>query len=228
MSTYTQIKTSRRLVWAGVVVGYGFAVGVAVANVGSEQGSLLSAAAFLATLSLPPTLALASLDRRPSLLTMATMASLVQAALLLASAVGVIELVPAILWYLASRRRARPAVAPRHATWIRPLLAVATVLPLLVMFVHLDPLCVVTDRNGTVVRTYVDEGAASGWELGLDSTSTSNSQTGSAGETTTCTSNRIVSWEAAASLSLSAIYLGLVIRLWPTADRLAAVSDRRA
>lgn len=228
MSAYSQIRTSRRLVWAGILVGYGFAVGVGVANVGSEHGSVLNAAAFLATLSLPPTLALASLDRRPSLLTLAAMASLVQGALLLTSVVGVIEVVPAILWYLASQRRARPAVAPRHATWIRPLLAVATVFPLLVMFVHLDPLCVVTDGNGTVVRTYVEEGADSGWELGLGSSSTSNSQTGAAGDTTTCISNRLVPWEAAASLSLSAIYLGLVIRFWPTADRLAAVSDRRA
>lgn len=227
MSTYSQIRNSRRLVWAGIVVGYALAIGVAMANLGSEEGTALSAAAFLAALSLPPSLALASLDRRPALLTMAAMAALVQGALLLGSVVGVLQVVPAILWYLASQRRPRPATAPREATWMRPLLAAATLVPLLVMFIHLDPICVVSGPDGTVVRTYVEEGAPSGWEFSLSSYSTGSSDAGP-GEITSCTSNRIVAWEAAASLSLSAIYLMLVIGLWPTADRLAAISGRRA
>lgn len=226
MSTYTRIKTSRRLVWAGIIVGYAFAVGVAVANFGSDDGTVLTAFAFLAALSLPSSLALASLDRRPALLTMAAMAALVQGALLLTSVVGLLELIPAILWYLASQRRPRPAVAPRQATWARPALAAATVVPLLVMFLHVDPLCVVTDSEGTVVRTYVEEGAATGWNLGLG-TSTTGSP-GAAGETTTCTSNRIVPWEAVVSVSISALYLMLIVGFWPTADRLPAVSDHLA
>lgn len=226
MSTYSQIKSSRRLIWAGEVVGYAIAIGVAMANLGSEEGSVLSAAAFLAALSLPPSLALASLDRRPALLTMAAMAALVQGALLLGSVVGVLQVVPAILWYLASQRRPRPATPPRRATWMRPLLAATTLAPLLVMFFHLDPLCVVRDPDGTVVRTYVEEGAPGGWEFGLGSYSTGSSDAGP-GEITTCTSNRIVAWEATASLSLSAIYLVLVIALWPTADRMVATPNGR-
>ncbi|HSM43608.1 MAG TPA: hypothetical protein VK969_01185 [Acidimicrobiia bacterium] len=227
MSTYRQIKSSRRLIWAGILVGYALAIGLALANLGSEAGTVLSAAAFFAALSLPSSLALASLDRRPALLTMAAMAALVQGALLLGSVVGVLEVVPATLWYLASQRRPRPATAPRQATWMRPLLAAATLAPLLVMFFHLDPLCVVSDPDGTVVRTYVEEGAPSGWEFGLGSYSTGSSDAGP-GEITSCTSNRIVPWEAGASLFLSSLYLVLVVRLWPTAARLPAVSGRRA
>lgn len=77
------------------------------------------------------------------------------------------------------------------------------------------------------MRSYVEEGAPSGWNLGLGSHSTGSSES-VIGEMTYCTSNRIVPWEAAVSLSLSALYLVLVIRFWPTADRLPAVSDRRA
>jgi len=226
MSTYTRIKTSRRLVWAGIIVGYGLAAGVAVANLGSEHGTVVTALAFLAALSLPPSLALVSLDRRPALLTMASMAALVQGALLLTSVVGMLGLVPAVLWYLASQRRPRPAAAPRQASWMRPGLAAATVLPLLVMFLHVDPLCVVTDSEGTVVRSYVEEGTPSGWNLGLGSYSTGSSESVTGG-TTYCTSNRVVPWEAAVSVSLSALYLVLVIRFWPTANRLPAVNDRR-
>lgn len=223
MSTYTEIKNSRRLIWAGIVVGYVLALGVALANLNTEDGTVLSAIAFLGWLAIPPTLAVFSLDRRPSLLTLAAMAAALQGVTFITS-IGLVELVPAIMWYLAARKRPREAMAPRGATWIRPSLAAATLLPLLLLFIHLDPLCTVTGSDGAVVRSYVSERAQTGWSLQIGgSTSTTGSQ---GGETTTCTSNRIVGWEAGASIAVTVLYVALVAAYWPPADQLA--KDREA
>jgi hypothetical protein len=217
MSTYSDIKNSRRLVWAGIVIGYGLAVGVAAANLSSDEGTPLTALAFLLGFSLSASLALISLDRRPSLLPVAAMGAVVQGVLLITS-VGLVEFVPAVLWYLAAQRRPRAAATPPGATWLRPLSAAATVIPLLVMFAHLDPMCSVTGPDGTMVRTYVAEGAREGWALEQGSSSSTSSSND--GETTRCATNTIVWWEAVASAGLSAVYVALVVALWPTSEQL--------
>lgn len=216
MSTYHDIKNSRRLVWIGILIGYATAAGIAAANLASEEGTPLTAIAFLITFAIPPTLALISLDRRPSLLAVAGMGAALQSVTLLTS-LGLVGIVPAMLWFLAARRRPRAATPPRGAAVIRPLLAAATLVPLLVMLVHLDPVCTTT-RDGEVVRTFVDEEARTGWSLQLGTSSSSSS---SGTETTACVSNRIVTWEALASVGTATLYLILVVARWPTSDALA-------
>jgi hypothetical protein len=225
MSAYRDIKTSRRLISGGIAIGYAIALAVAIANLNTEEGTLLSALAFLGWLAIPPSLAVTSLDRRPSLLAVAAMGAVLQGVILITS-IGLLEVVPAILWYLAVRRRPREAVAPRGAFWIRPLLGAATLIPLLVLLVHLDPLCTVTSPDGSVVRTYVEDGARTGWSFqlgGIASTSGSGS-----GETTTCTNDTIFGWEAAVSVTLSVLYVALIVTFWPTADQLARTGPSRS
>jgi len=225
MSTYRDIKTSRRLISGGIAIGCVIALGVAIANLNTEEGTLLSALAFLGWLAIPPSLAVASLDRRPSLLAVAAMGAVLQGVILITS-IGLLELVPAILWYLAVRRRPREAVAPRGAFWIRPLLGAATLIPLLMLFVHLDPLCTVTAPDGSVVSTYVEDGVRTGWSFQLGGIASTSGSGGS--ETTTCTSDIIVGWEAAASVAVSVLYVTLIVTYWPTADRLARTGESRS
>jgi len=217
MTTYRDIKTGRRLIWAGILFGLSIALGLAIATYTSEDGSLFKALAFLALMSIPSAFALLALDRRPSLLTAAGMTALLQSVLLLTSGIGLLQLIPAILWYLAGQKRPRPAAAPPWATWVRPLLAGASLLPLLVMFSHLDPICTVTDAEGTVITSGVDTSAPSGWTLSLGSST--GSSTDSDGVTRSCTSDTVRPWESALSLAVSASIVGLATR-WPTATRL--------
>lgn len=183
------------------------------------DGTPLTAVAFLAVFSLPPSLAALSLDRRPSLLTLASMTAVVQGVAVLLTMFGVLFFLPDLLWYWAARRRPRPAVSPRGPTWLRPLLAVAGIAPLLAMTMHLDPICTVVDDDGALIREYEYEGAPRGWSLQLTGSSSSSST--SNGMTTTCHSNTIVAWEPILSIVLSAGYLALVWWRWPTAQDLA-------
>lgn len=223
MTTYRDIKTGRRLIWAGIVFGLFIALGLAIASYTSEDGFLLKALAFFAFMSVPAAFALLALDRRPSLLTAAAMAALVQGVLLLTSGIGLLQVIPAILWYLAGQKRPRAAAAPTWATWARPLLAVATLLPLVVMFSHLDPMCKVTDAGGTVVSSEVDANAPSGWTLSVGGLTSSSTDTDSDGVTRSCTSDTVRPWESALSLVVSAAIVGLAVR-WPTATRLSEES----
>ncbi len=230
MTTYRDIKTGRRLVWAGIAFGGSIAAAFAIATYMSDEGPLLRAAAIFALMSIPAAFALLSLDRRPSLLTAAAMAALVQGVLLLTSGLGLLQVIPAILWYLAGQKRPRAAAAPSWATWARPLIAGATLLPLVVMFSHLDPVCTVTDAEGSVISSEVDTNAASGWTLSLGGL-TGSSSTETDGVTRSCTSDTVQPWESGLSLALSVVIVVLATR-WPTATRLiggsqpVAASDR--
>jgi hypothetical protein len=223
MTAYQDIKAGRRLTWIGIVAGAAIALGMSVASITSDEGTVLTSMAFFALMVLPAALAYLALDRRPSLLTAAAMAALVQSVLLLTSGLGFLQLVPAILWYLAGQKRRRPAAAPRWATWGRPLLAAATVLPLLVLFVHLDPICTVTEADGTVVSSGVDTNAPSGWGFGFGTSGSSS--TDSDGVTRSCLSNTIRPWESALSLVVFAAIVGLAVR-WPTSNQLVDGSQR--
>lgn len=223
MTTYSDIKTGRRLIWAGIVFEMAIALALAIASYMSEDGSVLKALAFLALMSIPAALALLALDRRPSLLTAAAMAALVQGVLLLTSGLGLLQVIPAILWYLAGQKRPRPAAAPTWAKWVRPLLAVATMFPLLVMFSHLDPVCTVTDADSTVISSEIDTNATAGWTLSFGSSTDSSRD--SDGVTRSCTTDTVRPWESALSLAVSASIVGLAA-LWPTATRLIEESRR--
>lgn len=223
MTTYRQVRASRGLIWAGIALGYLIAVVIAIVNLRSDSGSTLTALAFLTMLSIPATMAVYSLDRRPSLLTAASMAALIQALVTLSS-VGLLLMVLPILWSIANGRRPRPAIAPGWATWGRPALALVAVLPLLVMYLHQDPMCTVRDADGNVISSQVGDSASSGFgfqQLGGSTLSSSSSS----GVTTACSSDTVQPWEAALSLSLSVVIIWLV-RRWPDTERIESRLSR--
>jgi len=215
MTTYHDIKLGRGLVWAGSAFGYAVAIVITVINLSTEDGTVLSALAFLLMLSIPSTFAVLSLDRRPSLLTAATMSAVLAGVLLLTSLVGLVYVVMAILWYLAGQRRPRPAVAPEWAAWARPLLAAAAILPLVVMMIHLDPRCTITDAEGNVTVT-TDTEFPTGWRWSFGASGTTTSD-GSG--STSCTSDTTQPWEALLSMGVSAGVVVVASR-WPTAETL--------
>jgi hypothetical protein len=219
MTTYQDIRVSRRLIWAGIGCGYAIAVAIAALTFSSEDGTLISAFGFLFALAIPPSLAQISLDRRPSLLTAASMAALVQGFLLLTSVIGLLEFVPAILWTFAGQRRPRPPEAPGWVIWGRPLLAAAVIMPVLVTFLHLDPRCTVTAADGTVISTTVNTSAPSGWSFQLGSSGPSS--TSGDGVTTSCQSNTQQPWESLLSIGLSMAIVGGVYQLWPRTGQTA-------
>jgi hypothetical protein len=223
MSTYSNIKNSRRLVWMGIIVGYAVAAGVATLNLIGGDNPLLAAAAFLVMASLPPTIALLSLDRRPSLLNVAIMAAVFQGVVL--GPVGWILFIVAVLWVFAVRQRPTIAPTPKGSSVWRPLLAAATVLPLVVMFSHLDPVCTITDSEGRVSEVEADN-FPQGWRwFGLGSITTESS-TGGDFTSRRCVSDTVQSWEAALSIALSAGIAGVALR-WQTNDRLVPVLEAR-
>ncbi len=222
MTTYRHIKVGRGLVWAGIVLGYAVAIAVTVFNLTTEYGTVLTALAFLIMLSIPSTMALLALDRRPSLQTAATMSAILIGVLLLFAVVGLAYVVMAILWYQAGQRRPRPPIAPVWASWGRPLLAAASILPLLVMMIHLDPRCTITDTEGNVAVTSDTEFPAGwGWSFGTSVTTTSD-ESGSA----SCTTDTTQPWEALLSMGVSASVIVLASR-WPTAASLDRNSEQR-
>lgn len=218
MTTYQDIRSSRKLIWAGIAIGYGIAVATAIVSTVAGDGPSLTALALMTVLAIPPTLALFSLDRRPSLLTAASMSAVVLGVLLLP--IAFFGIISAILWGFAVQRRPRSTTTPRWATWGRPLLAAVVVLPVLVLFVHLDPRCTVTAADGTKISTTVDETAPSGWSFQMSSSGSSS--TSSDGVTSSCTSDTQQPWESALSVFTSLAILWGVFALWPKADREAA------
>lgn len=215
MTTYHDIKVGRGLVWAGIVLGYGVAIAIGVINLNTEDGMVLSALAFTLMLSIPSTVALLALDRRPSLMTAAIMSAVFTGVLLLTSLVGLGYVVMAILWYLAGQRRPRSPDAPVWASWARPLLAAATILPLIVMMIHADPRCTTTDADGNVTVTSETEFPTGWrWSFGASGTTTSDGD-----GSVSCTSDTTQPWEALASMGVTA---GVVFTAWrwPTAASL--------
>lgn len=220
-TTYDQIKTSRRLTGIGIGLGYAMAVAIAVINLTTSDGTPFTALAFLATMSLPSTMALVSLDRRPALLTAASMSALLLGVITLTSGVGVILIVVGVLWALAIRRRpSATSPDPRWAALTRPAIAALTVVPLLAMSSHLDPMCTVTNSEGTVIEVEAQASARSGWTLPFGGT-TSGSSVSEEGQTETCASDTVRPWEAGLSILISIALVGIASR-WPTNDELLA------
>lgn len=217
MSTYADIRNSRRLVKAGIAMAYALAVVVAFVNLRADYGSVLSAIGFLAMLSIPPTMAVYSLDRRPGLLTAAGIAAFFQGLLLLGSGIGLLNVIVVVLWYLAAQRRPRPAVAPKWATWVRPILGFVAILPLLVMFMHLDPGCRSVDSDGTVTIEETTQ-FPSGWRFFSGAGSDGTASEASDGVVLSCTSDIVQPWEALLSIAVTIAILQLQSR-WPTADQ---------
>lgn len=217
-NTYEDIKSGRRLTWAGIAVGAIAALAVGIVNLRSDEGSVPSAIAFLVVLALPSTLGYLSLDRRPSLLGAAAMSGVLLGVITLSGGIGFVLLISSLLWAMAIRKRRRGFPEPGRGSLMRVGLAALTVLPLIALVAHLDPICTVIDADGTVIERRVDESAPSGWRLSPGSTSSGFSLT-SEETTETCSSNVIEPWEAGLSVLVSLSIAALALR-WPTNDRL--------
>ena len=220
MNIYPELKSARRLVWAGAILGYVTAATVGVLNLLDSRDTSLAAVAFLMVLSLPPTIALISLDRRPSLLPAAIVAAVLQAILLFATTLAWLLFVVVILWTMANRRRPASAIRPRLAPWWRPLIGVATLLPILFMFIHMDPTCTLMDTEGQTIEIQPNPSAEQGWILAPRLGTIETSTTGE-GAVRSCASDSIRLWEASLSIVLTGAIAGAASK-WPTNDQLIA------
>ena len=222
MDTYTRIRMNRNMVKGSAVLVILFSIAGAVFGIRSAtEITVLQAVATMVALALPAAFALASLDRRPSLLAAAVFAAAV-------IAVAIPEFLPVWLlaggaWIMAIRNRPRPLPESRWVWFGRPILAVTVIAPLILLFGHADPTCTLTTDDGQVEQ--VDpavRGLDSGWRWGFPGSSISVSNfASSTGEETTeeCSSDRVLPWEALASLTASGLIIGLALR-WPTTHRL--------
>ncbi|MDH3261729.1 MAG: hypothetical protein OEM81_06305 [Acidimicrobiia bacterium] len=224
MDTYTRIRRNRSMVKGSAVFVILFSIAGAVFGIRSAtEITVLQAVATMVAMALPAAFALASLDRRPSLLAAAVFAAAV-------IAVAIPEFLPVWLlaggaWILAIRNRPRPLPDPRWVWFGRPLIAVAVIVPLILLFGHADPACTLTTEDGRVEQ--VDPAARGldpGWRWGFPGSSISvSSFESSTGEGTTeveeCSSDRVLPWEALVSLTVSGLIIALAFR-WPATDRL--------
>lgn len=225
MTVYETIRLNRKMIWAGIVLGYVLAVvltGVRIANTDTTPGEILGSVALGVAASVAPTVALLSLDRRPALL---------PAASLIALLLGLVDLtllplwlLLAVIWGWAHNRRPVNAEVSRPLWWGRAAMAFGVVLSVFVLFVHLDPYCTETMADGTVRQIDpAERGMSSGWRFGsITSSGTDTSQSGFDGPVSShCTSDTIVWGEAVASMLLSLTVVGAAFR-WPVKP------DRRA
>jgi hypothetical protein len=225
LTVYETIRLNRRMIWAGIILGYALAAvlaGVRIANNDSTAGELLGSVALGVAASVAPTVALLSLDRRPGLL---------PAASLIALLMGMVDLTLLPIWLLlavgwgwAHNRRPVKAEVSRPLWWGRAAMAFVVVLSVFVLFVHLDPYCTETMADGTVRQVdAADKGMSSGWRFGsTTSIGTDAGQPGLDGPVSSrCISDTVVWGEAAASLLLNLTVVVCALR-WPVN------SDRRA
>ena len=212
MTFYQEIRSSRRLVMLGVVLAVGLAAAPLVIALVVDDGRPLAAVGITAIALIPPALALLSLDRRPSLLPAAAMGALILAVALLSAFIPLVHLPVAVIWALAWRRRPHRPVDPPWASVARPLLAGAVILPLFVMFAHLDPGCAITHPDGTVEEVATD--APTGWRFGRGGIIETSGSGGPGTAETTCWSDTVLWWEALVAVALAAGVVALAWR-WP-------------
>lgn len=219
MNVFGTIKRNRRIVMIGAGAVYLITAVAPVAGISSGGIGVYQAIALAVAFTLPATLALLSLNQRPSLLTVAWMAALV-------AGFTVIELSPvwiviAIAWGFASRSRPRPPVEARWMTWARPLLALMVAVPVFILFMHLDPVCTTTYADGHT-ETVKATDQPTGWQFGstyISSTGSASSSIGTDSVSETCDSNTVVWWEALLSIAASVTVVGVASR-WPTSEQL--------
>lgn len=229
MSVYETIKLNRRVVWGGIALGYLLAAvlaGIRIVNVGDTPGEVLGSLALGVAAGVAPTLALISMDRRPTLLPAASMSAV---------ALGVIELtllpvwlLLALAWWWAYSRRQVKVEVSRPMWWARVAMALGVVLAVFALFVHLDPRCTETMADGTVREVDpADSGFESGWRFGSSGSPAESSGEGGPGGpvASSCTSDTIVWGEALASLLISSSVVVAGLR-WPVNTRQASSTGR--
>ena len=224
MNVFETIKRNRRIVIIAAGAVYLITAVALGAGVVSGNIEIFRAISLAVAATLPATMALMSLNGRPSLLTVAWMAALVSALVIITA--SPIWIVVALAWGFASRNRPRPAPEARWMTVGRPLMALAVIVPIFVMFSHVDPVCTVTYQDGRVENVDpASRGMETGWRVGGTFfsggfESSSGTSAGSETQTEECTSDTVVWWEGLASVIASAAVIGVASR-WPTSDQLA-------
>jgi len=217
MTLYRDIRRGRRLVVAGIGLGYAMALAVLVIRVVNTEpgfGEILGSIALAMSAAIAPTLAWVSLDRRPGLLPAAGLAALITG--LVNLVVLPVAVLMALIWRQAWSNRPVKVEVSRSMWWAGVALAMGSAISVFVLFAHLDPVCTETLADGTVLQVDPSEqGFASGWRLGVGSTGTS-SQSGPDGPvSSSCTSDTVIWPEAVASMAVS---LGVIVaasRKWP-------------
>ena len=202
----------------GVALGYAAALILTIVRLLNTDpmtvGEFVGSFALGAALAVPPTLALLSLDRRPTLLPAAAIAILVPA--LIVFELAPVWLAVGLLWYRAWVRRPVRAEVSRSRAAARIGLGFLVATAILALFVHLDPVCTEYLVDGTT-RTVdaTTRGYSTGWAFGSGTYSTTGGyETQGDVISETCSSNTIVLGEALASLLISGLALEIG-RRWP-------------
>ena len=230
MTTYSRLRTTRRLVWAGIALFGAVATAISIVRiVGSEPRTLgddLGSMALGFAFALPAFIAWTSLDRRPELLGAAGFSALI------VSVIGIVTLPLGILTALLWRRAAERRPQTSHVPWRRLAFPALTVLAVMVLFVHVDPVCTETYADGRTVGVDASsQGFETGWSLSFGGTVSSSGASaateGGAGAqevvSSECVSDTIVVGEAIASLAVSSATVALA-RRWPVRQRGLQVS----
>jgi len=225
MSIHQDIIKNRRRVKAGIVLGFTGAIALTIIRLANTDpvtiGETLGSVALGPVLATPATLALLSLDRRPTLLPAAALTALVT--VMVGAVVLPVALATAFIWYRAWAERPVAAATSTVRKSAHFGLAFLLLAATLTLFVHVDPVCVQRLTDGT--ERSVDaasRGLTTGWafgSVGTTGTTSSSSISGDVAEEV-CTSNTIVLGEALASLALTAIVLESG-RRWPQGLRMA-------
>ena len=219
MGTYEDIAASRRLVKIGVVAGYALAAAIVALRIVNADprtvDEIVGSLALGAAMAMPSTLALLSLDRRPTLLPAAAIGAV--AVSVVSSILLPVWLLVAFLWYRASTRRAVPLRVSRRRALARVGLGLLVLVSVLVLFAHRDPACVQYLTDGTTRSANTAErGLTSGWALSGGGTSVGSSSSTGADNVSEeiCTSDTITIPESLISLTLTAAIFECG-RRWP-------------
>ncbi|GBD84583.1 hypothetical protein BMS3Abin02_00977 [bacterium BMS3Abin02] len=205
-------KTARVLVIIGAVIFLGLAIAIGLlfwlnSEPPRQPASVPAALAWVGILALPAFVALLGVRRRdPRLLLPAIVTGLVPAMLTLFS-VGLVLVVPALLWIQAATRWPTPKTA---RSWRRDLLPltipILAILAGLTFFAHQDPACWNStkgvDGHITYTRTALNGARESGWFAGGESASISSGGDGVTGSI--CTSDRVTPLEGLIALGFIA------------------------
>jgi hypothetical protein len=213
------------------MLGYAIAIALVITRIANTDaltaGDVLGSIALGVALAVPPTLALVSLDRRPTLLP-AAMLGLIASGLF-SGLLGPVWLFVAYLAYRGWSARPVRAVTPRSLRLARIGVAAGVFASLLVLFVHVDPVCTQRLADGSVVSVDAStRGLGTGWAFngGVTTTASSSGELGASIVSETCTSDTIVVGEALASMMVAGLLVLAGLR-WPRGVDPAGVADDR-
>ncbi len=208
MGTLQQVESARKLARYAIVIGYVMALGaliLALVNdsprVPANLWGVARAVAVAGLFSISPTVALLALRGRPRLLPAAAAVALVAGPFTL-SVLGLVMVVPAVLWISAFSRWPRPVRTVWRETVLWSTIVIVAACAFVSLFLHQDPRCTRFYSDGTA-ETSVATGGGWLWQ-GTSGTVVSSVLSGGEVRSEECTSDIVVWWEALASLGFAA------------------------